>query len=106
MYMKRNEVSTPAGVFPIPEGIYESNTRATDMELLESLYVYGDCVDPFVFRELIYRRVITGFETQSQIEAIIEEKKTGKKSEHPKKPSIRDLVNRSAQSWMTGTTQK
>jgi hypothetical protein len=96
--MNRNEIRTPGGIFPIPEGIAKANQEATDIELLESLYVFGDYVDPFVFHELLYREIITGGETKADIEALIEYKKTGKKPPQKQPISIIDVFNRVVES--------
>jgi hypothetical protein len=92
--MKRNEVRTPFGNFPMRKGVYEANRKMTDLEVLENLYVFGDMVVPEVLTEAIHRRLITGAETKTEIDAMIYEMRTGQKPEQPRKPSLMDLISK------------
>lgn len=93
MKIKRDEVYTPWGVFPMREGVYEGNQKMTDLEVLENLYVFGDMVVPELLTEAISRGLITGFETKSEIDAFIHEMRTGQKPQ-PKKQSMMELIKK------------
>jgi hypothetical protein len=79
--VKRNEIYTPYGTFPMREGIYEANKKMSDLEVLENLFIFGDMVVPEVLTEALYRELVSGGETKSEINAKIHEMKTGQKPE-------------------------
>lgn len=102
MKLKRNEVHTPFGNFPMRKCMVEANQRMTDLEVLENLYIFGDMVVPEVLTEALHRGLITGFETKSEIDAMIEEMRTGRKAKRPKQKTIDDLFNEVAERFNKG----
>jgi hypothetical protein len=97
MKMKRNEVYTPFGNFPMRKEVCEANRKMTDLEVLENLYVFGGMVVPEVLTEAIHRELLSGAETKAEIDAMIYEMKTGRKLDRPKQKTVVDLFKEIAE---------